>query len=192
MIYVPSDGETAEKLVAKGLALRDGAQAAVVHLFGVQLNRALGETESALHQRGELANATTLFTEHVRGARRADDDFRAKRRDAHFDARVSILGELANEHLVEFGKEHAIGDELRGDLKQRIYSSVFLILVFPHRIQRAVVRPPNLSQTRAECKRPKPPSNLGGSIAAFRPSRPRGRRGRRVRHAIVYVPCASC
>ena len=72
--YVPSHGETAEKLVSQRLALRNRAQTTVVHLFRVELNSAFGETESALHERGELANAATLFPEHVSRARGADDD----------------------------------------------------------------------------------------------------------------------
>src|SRR6056300_1763227 len=68
--YVPSDGETTQKLVAEGFALRDRAQPAVVDLFGVQLNSAFGKVETALHQRRELTNSSALLTEHVRRARR--------------------------------------------------------------------------------------------------------------------------
>ena len=110
--YVPSHGETAEKLVTQRLALRNGAQTTVVHLFRVELNSAFGEVESALHERGELANAATLFTEHVSRARGADDDLRLHRRNADLNARVSVFRELTDEHFVEFGEEDAIGDEL--------------------------------------------------------------------------------
>ena len=77
--HAPSNGETAEKLVSQRLALRDGAQPAVVHPFRVQLHRTFRHLEPALHERGQLTNASTLFAEHVRRARGADDDFRAHR-----------------------------------------------------------------------------------------------------------------
>jgi hypothetical protein len=96
---VPSNGETAEKLVSQRFALRHGAQPAVVHLFRVKLHRTFREPEPALHERGQLTNASTLFAKHVRG-------------DTDFHAGVPILGELADEHFVKLGEEDAVGDEL--------------------------------------------------------------------------------
>tara|TARA_B100000674_G_scaffold495173_1_gene521809 strand:+ start:3209 stop:3778 length:570 start_codon:yes stop_codon:yes gene_type:complete len=149
--YVPSHGETAEKLVSQRLALRNRAQTTVVHLFRVELNSAFGETESALHERGELANAATLFPEHVSRARGADDDLCLHRRNADLNARVSVFRELTDEHFVEFGEEHAIGDELltvtkthaRHYRQSLILTSTLLGLCVHHniRVDRAHRRP---------------------------------------------------
>lgn len=184
--YVPSDGETTQKLVAEGFALRDRAQPAVVDLFGVQLNSAFGKVETALHQRRKLANSSALLTEHVRSARGADDDFRAHRGHAHFHTRVAIFGEFADEHFIELGEEHAIGDEL------------CLITIKPtvsHRVRARIPRrrrangPSSSSATFDPKRAPKP------RAIARAPTMRRACavvRTHAMRERIVCVPCASC
>jgi hypothetical protein len=58
---LPAHGEATDQLVAEGLGLGDGAQAAVGDLLGVQLNGPLREVEPLLDDRGQLANAATLL-----------------------------------------------------------------------------------------------------------------------------------
>jgi len=110
---IPPDGKASEELVAEGLSLRDGAEAAVDDLLGVELDAVLGEVEPLLDDRGQLPDPATLLTEHVLRARGADDDLRAHRRDAHLHAGVAVLGQLPRQHLVKLGVEHTVADELR-------------------------------------------------------------------------------
>lgn len=105
-------GEATEQLKAKGLALGDGAESAVLDAGGVQLNVVLGEVEPLLHKRGELSDASALVSEDVLCAGGADDDFRADGGHADLDTRVSILSELAGEELVELAVEDTVLDEL--------------------------------------------------------------------------------
>lgn len=107
-----SDGETVEELVAEGLALSDGRETAGLDLGGVEGDGVLGELESLLDERGELADAATLLTENLLGVGGADDDVGDGGSDADLDARVTLLSELALEELVELGVEDTVGDEL--------------------------------------------------------------------------------
>lgn len=106
----PSDGEATEELVAEGLGLGDGAEAAVADLLGVELHSAVGEVESLLHHRRQLPDPATLLTEDALGAGGADDDLGPHGGDPDLDAREAVLPELAGEHLVQLGQEHAIRD----------------------------------------------------------------------------------
>lgn len=110
---IPPDGKASEELVAEGLSLRDGAEAAVDDLLGVELDAILGEVEPLLDDRGQLPDPAALLAEHVLRARGADDDLRAHRRDAHLHAGVAVLRQLPRQHLVELGVEHTVADELR-------------------------------------------------------------------------------
>lgn len=107
-----TDGEAVEELVAQGLALGDGGQAAVLDLGGVEGDGVLGELEALLDEGGELADAAPLLAEDLLGVGGADDDVGDGGRDAHLDARVALLGQLALEELVQLGVEDAVGDEL--------------------------------------------------------------------------------
>lgn len=107
-----TDGETVEELVAEGLALGDGGQTAVLDLGGVEGDAVLGELEALLDEGGELADAATLLTEDLLGVGGTDDDVGDGGGDADFDARVSLLGQLALEELVQLGVEDTVGDEL--------------------------------------------------------------------------------
>jgi hypothetical protein len=107
-----SDGETVEELVAEGLALGDGGETTVLDLGGVEGDGVLGELESLLDQRGELADAAALLAEDLLGVGGSDDDVGDSGGDADLDAGVALLSELALEELVELGVEDTVSDEL--------------------------------------------------------------------------------
>jgi hypothetical protein len=107
-----SDGETVEKLVSEGLALSDGGETTVLDLGGVEGDGVLGELESLLDERGELANAAALLAENLLGVGGSDDDIGDGGGNADLDAGVALLSELALEELVELGVEDTVGDEL--------------------------------------------------------------------------------
>jgi hypothetical protein len=107
-----SNGETVEELVSEGLALSDGGETTVLDLGGVEGDGVLGELESLLDERGELANAAALLTENLLGVGGSDDDVGNGGGDADLDAGVTLLSELALEELVELGVEDTVGDEL--------------------------------------------------------------------------------
>ena len=107
-----ADGKSSKKLVLHGLALRLRAQATVGNLLGVELDGLVGESETLLDNRSELANAPSLLSEHILGARGADDDLRAGRGLADLDTCIALLGKLTREQLVELGVEHTVGNEL--------------------------------------------------------------------------------
>ena len=70
----PTDGKPAEELVAQRLALCDGGETAVQDLFGVELKRVLGELESLLDERRELADTPPLLSQHLLRMCRADNN----------------------------------------------------------------------------------------------------------------------
>lgn len=107
-----TDGKTVEELVAEGLALGDGGETAVLDLGGVEGDAVLGELEALLDEGGELTDAATLLSENLLGVGGTDDDVGDGRGDADFDARVSLLSQLALEELVQLGVEDSVGDEL--------------------------------------------------------------------------------
>lgn len=107
-----SDGETVEKLVSQGLALSDGGETTVLDLGGVEGDGVLGELESLLDERGELANAAALLAENLLGVGGSDDDIGDGGGNADLDAGVALLSELALEELVELSVEDTVGDEL--------------------------------------------------------------------------------
>lgn len=102
-MYAPTDGKTAEELVAERLALGDGVEATVLDLLGVELDRSLGEAETLLDERGELADAATLLAEDLLGVGRTDDDLGAGVGDADLAARVALRREGTREELGELG-----------------------------------------------------------------------------------------
>ncbi len=135
-------GEAVEEFVAEGLALGDGAEAAVLDFGGIQGDGVFGEFEAFLDQGGEFPDAATLLAEHFLGVCCADDcevvsvggflgaegyevreagevpgeggytDISHCGRHSDFHARVSLFSQLALEELVQFGVEDAICDEL--------------------------------------------------------------------------------
>lgn len=107
-----ADGETVEELVAQRLALGDGGETAVLDLGGIERDAVLGELEALLDQRGQLADAASLLAEDLLGVRRADDDVGDGRGHADLDARVTLLGQLMLEELVQLGVEDTVGYEL--------------------------------------------------------------------------------
>jgi hypothetical protein len=122
-----SNGETVEKLVSEGLALSDSGETTVLDLGGVEGDGVLGELESLLDERGELANAAALLAENLLGVGGSDDDVGNGGGDADLDAGVTLLSELALEELVELGVEDTVSDELsplgavdRGSVKYSI------------------------------------------------------------------------
>lgn len=107
-----ADGQAVEQLVAQRLALGDGRETAVLDLGGVEGDGVLGELESLLDQRGELADAAALLAEDLLGVGGADDDVGDGGSDADLDAGVALLSKLALEELVELGVEDTVSDEL--------------------------------------------------------------------------------
>lgn len=53
------------------------------------------------------------ITEYVLGTSGSDDDLRPHRRDPNLHTRVSILGKLSCQNLVQLGKENPVRNELR-------------------------------------------------------------------------------
>lgn len=72
--HVPADGETTEELVTQALALSDSGETTVLDLLSVELKGVVGELETLLDERGELADAATLLAQHLLGVRSTDDD----------------------------------------------------------------------------------------------------------------------
>ena len=73
-VCLPADGKTTKELVTEGLALGDGGETTVLDLLGVELKRVVGELETLLDERGELANAATLLTQDLLSVGSTDDD----------------------------------------------------------------------------------------------------------------------
>ena len=73
-LYAPTDSETAEELVPQTFALSNSRETAVLNLLSVELEGVVGELETLLDERGELADAATLLTQNLLGVGGADDD----------------------------------------------------------------------------------------------------------------------
>merc|ERR1719262_789918 len=108
----PPHGESTNELVAQRLGLSDGAQASGGDLLGVQLNVALGEVETLLHHRGQLADSASLLSEHILCPGGHDDDLCPGGSHSHLDTAVAILGKFTSQELVQLGLEHAVVHEL--------------------------------------------------------------------------------
>lgn len=93
--------------------MSDGVETSVLDLLGVELQGSFGESESLLDQRGEFSDSSTLVTEDVLSVGGSDDDFGSGVGDSDLTARVSFLGELSSEELVEFSGKDTVSDELR-------------------------------------------------------------------------------
>jgi hypothetical protein len=91
---IPTHGQTTEQLVPQGLGLSSGGQTPELDLLGVQLERVLGELESLLDERLELADAASLVSEDILRVGRTDDDLGTGVGDSDLTARVSLLGEF--------------------------------------------------------------------------------------------------
>ena len=129
-----SNGKTVQKLVSEGLALSDGGETTVLDLGGVEGDGVLGELESLLDERGELANAAALLTENLLGVGGSDDDVGNGGGDADLDAGVTLLSELALEELVELGVEDTVSDELSplGAIEEEMSVHVLICSVLLH------------------------------------------------------------
>ena len=73
----PTDGKTTEQLVSERFALSDSRETTVLDLLGVKLKGVVGELETLLDERSELADAATLLTEDLLGVGSTDDDLEA-------------------------------------------------------------------------------------------------------------------
>lgn len=104
--------QTVEKLVSEGLALCDGGETTILDLGGVKGDGVFGELESLLDEGGELADSSSLLAENFLGVGCADDDIGDGGCNSDFDARVSLLSQLALKEFVQFCVEDTIGDEL--------------------------------------------------------------------------------
>ena len=71
---VPADRKTTKELVPQTLALSDSRETTVLDLLGVKLKGVVGELETFLHERSELANAATLLAQNLLGVGGADDN----------------------------------------------------------------------------------------------------------------------
>lgn len=107
-VACPPDGKTVEELVSEGLALSDGGETTVLDLGGVEGDGVLWELEALLDEGGELADAASLLTENLLGVGGADDDVGDGWSNADLNTRVSLLGQLALEELVQLGVEDTI------------------------------------------------------------------------------------
>ena len=104
--------QTVEKLVSKGLALCDGGETTILDLGGVKGDGVLGELESLLDEGGELADSSSLLAENFLCVGCADDDIGDGGCNSDFDARVSLLSQLALKEFVQLCVEDTIGNEL--------------------------------------------------------------------------------
>jgi hypothetical protein len=95
-VACPSHGETTEELVSEGLALSDGGKTSELDLFGVKLQRVLGELESLLDKRLEFTDSSSLVTEDFLGVGSSNNDFGSGVGDSDFTSRVSLLGKLSS------------------------------------------------------------------------------------------------
>lgn len=107
-----TDSKAVEELVAEGLALGDSGETTVLDLGGVEGDGVFWELETLLDEGGEFANAATLLSKNLLGVCGADDDVGDGWRNADLNTRVSLLGQLALEELVQLSVEDTIGDEL--------------------------------------------------------------------------------
>jgi len=107
-----ANGETAEELVTKRFALRDGGETTVLNLLGVEFERVFGELETLVDERGELADAAALLAENLLSVGSTDDNLSASVSYANLTTRVTLLRKLAGEELVEFCAKDTIGNEL--------------------------------------------------------------------------------
>lgn len=73
------------------------------YLLGEELNHAVGEVETLLDDGGQLPDALALLAQHILGAGRTDDDFRAQGHHTDLHAGVPVLGQLTGEQLCVFG-----------------------------------------------------------------------------------------
>ena len=104
--------QTVEELVSERLALCDGRETAVLDLGGVKGDGVLGELESLLNEGGKLADSSSLLAENFLCVGCADDDIGDGGCNSDFDARVSLLSQLALEEFVQLCVEDTIGNEL--------------------------------------------------------------------------------
>jgi hypothetical protein len=134
--------------------LSDSAETTVLNTLSVKLNSVLGELETLLDKRSQLADAATLLSENVLGVSSTDDDplkFKKKyiyksavewcsykivksqinllsagRGNTDLNTRVTIFGELTSEELVKFSVEDTVSDLNNTMLKRTILLTLFI------------------------------------------------------------------
>lgn len=149
-----SDSQTGEELVSQRLALGDGVETTVLHLLGVELERSLGELESLLNKRRQLANAAALLAKDLLGVGGSDDDFSPGVSDTDFAARVSLFGKFTSEELVELGGKDTVSHELGSEASAKAQMNELpLNAQHPIDVAQFLTRPPSLF-----------PSSLGSSM----------------------------
>jgi hypothetical protein len=107
-IASPSHSQTIEQFVSERFTLCDSGKTAVLDFSGIEGDRVLRELEALLDEGGELADATALLAENLLCVRGPDDNIGDGGGDADLDARVTLLGELALEELVQLGVENTV------------------------------------------------------------------------------------
>jgi hypothetical protein len=127
-----ADGKTVKELVSEGLALGDSGETTVLDLSGVERDRVLGELETLLDQRGELADAAALLAEDILGVGGADDDVGDGRGNADLDTGVTLLSKLALEELVELGVEDTVCACVLVIVPIYVYMCVFVRILGNH------------------------------------------------------------
>ena len=90
----PPDGQTSQKLVPQRLGLSDGGKSSVLDLFGVELQRVLGELEPLGDQGGQLPDPPALLSEDILGVGGTDDDLGLGVGGSDLTTGVTLLGEL--------------------------------------------------------------------------------------------------
>jgi hypothetical protein len=134
--------------------LSDSAETTVLNTLSVKLNSVLGELETLLDKRSQLADAATFLSENVLGVGGTDDDsmriqkrkylnrlsvgigtgfvkcqinlLGAGRGNTDLNTRVTIFGELTSEELVKFSVEDTVSDLNNTMLKRTILLTLFI------------------------------------------------------------------
>ena len=107
-----SDSQAVQQLVSEGLALGNGGETTALHLGGIEGDGVFGKLETFLDEGSEFTDSSSLLAENFLCVGCADDDIGDGGCNSDFDARVSLLSQLALEEFVQFCVEDTIGDEL--------------------------------------------------------------------------------
>ena len=110
---IPSHSKPSNQLVTQGFSLGNSTETPCSDFLRIQLNSAFWKAKSLLHNRRQLADATTFLSEHVLRASCKDDDLSTCWRNTHLDATVTIFRQLACKKLIQLGFEDPILDELQ-------------------------------------------------------------------------------
>merc|ERR1711931_438644 len=103
---------TSKKLVSKRFTLSNRTQTSERNLLCVQLNCAVREIESFLHNRCQFSDSSSLLTKNILGSRGENDNFRPQWCDSYFYSTVTIFSKFSLQELVQFCLEDTIGNKL--------------------------------------------------------------------------------